>query len=275
MNNSFSDLKPSNFKTFIHRNSNFTLFKKSGLDVKNPGDKPVLFVSLRCMDRPERTMRIINDICNQEIDGSFLVRIVISLDGSKKRYHKKDNSKQFRYIPVNIFTELSLHYKLKKVSVDEKVQIEKFEENVGGLCGTNLINRHIELAQKYNDDYILFLSNDDQIRINHFQNYMDGIRSSKLGSDYYDFVFFNSILDLRPTPSIRESGLQHGNIGHAELIVKVDLLKHIEPHKPVYGHDWTFVQSLLKNTTKWKKCVDAEPTYIVKSVPGNIEPNID
>ena len=205
-------------------------------------------VSIPCFGRPQRTRRIINAVLDQNIDGW---EALIIGDGC----------------PVMQEIINSGEFKIQQDEAQKmgnRLILENLDKNYGG-CGYEITNQNIQRA---NGKYFIFSANDDLILPNHFENYLSGIEDTD-----YDFVYFNSYVE--PYKSIRDAQLYYAHIGHSELIVKTEYAKNMPPHPPEYGHDWLFIDNLMKGGGKWAKAVDKEPTYIVKSVPVNREIGID
>jgi len=67
----------------------------------------------------------------------------------------------------------------------------------------------------------------------------------------------------------------YDHIGHSELIIKTEYAKKMPPHVPEYGHDWIFIDNMIKGGGKFAKAEGKQPTYYVMSVPVNREQGID
>jgi len=207
-----------------------------------------LTVSMPCYGRPQRTIRAIECICNQSVDGW---EALVVGDGCSVM---KD------FIFSNTFSDM-----VKCVNArGNQLKISNNFENKGG-CGYAIINQNIQCA---NGKYFIFLSNDDVIKNNHFENYLSGIENTD-----YDFVYYNSYVEPYNAPRI--ANLQNGHIGHSEIIVKTDFLKSMPPHSANYGHDWELIDNMLKSNAKYYYAEYNDRTYIVKSVPPKQELNID
>jgi GT2 family glycosyltransferase len=209
---------------------------------------PRITISIPCYKRPQRTIRAIECIANQNIDGW---EALIGGD----------------CCPV-------LEEFINKGQFDETVKqcasrgnildIINYKENKG-CCGYSITNSNIQRAK---GEYFVFYANDDVILPNHFENYLSAIE----GTDY-DFMYFDSYVE--PYKSDRISELRYGGIGHSELIVRTSFLKKMPPHSANYGHDWELIQNMLNAGAKYAKAISRPQTYIVKSVPNNLEQGID
>jgi hypothetical protein len=204
-------------------------------------------ISIASFGRPQRTRRMINAVCNQNIDGW---EALIVGDGCPVID---------KIIKSGEFDEIQAEMEMR----GNRLIIENLEKNYGG-CGYEIINRNIQRAE---GRYFVLGANDDIILPNHFENYLSGIENSE-----FDFVYYNSYVE--PYKSIRDSQLMYAHIGHSELIVKTEYAKKMPPHSPEYGHDWIFIENLMKGGGSSRKVV-LEPTYIVKSVPVLREQGID
>lgn len=118
-----------------------------------------------------------------------------------------------------------------------------------------------------NGEHTIFLDNDDVILPKHFQNYqsiMDMHPHAVMG-------YTNTYVE--PINYIREPRLEFGSIGHAEIIVKTDILKEAYQIDPSYGHDWTLIQRICgRGEVVYHK---STPTYIIKSLQSHRESDID
>lgn len=207
-----------------------------------------LTLSMPCYGRPKRTIRAIESIVSQTMNGW---EALVVGDGC---------SVMRDYIFSNYFSDL---VRTAKANGNDLLISNNFE-NKGG-CGYHIINQNIERAK---GKYFMFMSNDDVIKSNHFENYYSAINNTD-----YDFVFFNSWVEPYNTP--RTAALSFGNIGHSELVIKTDFLRKMPQHSPEYGHDWELVNNMLSAGAKHYYAGYNERTYIIKSVPNKEELNID
>jgi GT2 family glycosyltransferase len=206
-----------------------------------------LTLSMASYGRPQRTIRAINSIANQTING--WEALVIG-DGCPVMQD---------YIDSEYFKDL-----IDVCSNNgNDLYINNNPINQGGN-GYAIINNNIKLAR---GKYFVFFANDDIILPNHFENYLSQIEGTDL-----DFVYFNSI--VAPINSLRSSSLQYGTIGHSELIVRTEFLKQMPMHDEHYGHDWALIQSMMLNG-KHKKAENCPPTYYVMSLSDRREQGID
>lgn len=206
-----------------------------------------LTVSMPCFGRPERTIRAINCIANQNINGweAFVVG-----DGCPVM---RD------FIESEYFSGL-----IDQCSYNgNDLMICNNPINQGGH-GFAITNNNIKIAQ---GEYFTFFANDDIILPNHFENYLSQIEGTDL-----DFVYFNS--QVKPTNSLRVSRLEYGMIGHSELIVRTEFLRQMPTHNEHYGHDWALIQSMMQNG-KHKKAENCPATYHVMSLSDKREQGID
>lgn len=201
-------------------------------------------VSMPCFGRPKRTMRAVESICSQNINGW---EALVVGDGC---------SDMQDLILSNSFADLQ-----REAQANGNIlSISNLAYNRGGY-GYHIINENIKYA---NGKYFVFLSNDDVIMPNHFESMLSGIENTE-----YDFVYYNTFISAlfehdEKLEKIRESKLEAGLIGHAEIIVKTDFLRTMPLHTDEYGHDWKLIENMMQNG-KYKK-VFSEPTYIIKGV---------
>lgn len=206
-----------------------------------------LSLSMPCYGRPQRTIRAINCIANQTINGweAFVIG-----DGCPVMQD---------FIDSDYFKDI-----IEMCSYNgNDLIISNNPVNQGGH-GFAITNRNIEEAE---GKYFVFFANDDIILPNHFENYLSQIEGTDL-----DFVYFNS--QVKPINSIRFSRLEYGMIGHSELIVRTEFLRQMPMHNEHYGHDWALIQSMMQNG-KHKKAEDCPPTYLVMSLSDRREQGID
>jgi glycosyltransferase involved in cell wall biosynthesis len=206
-----------------------------------------LTLSMPCFGRPERTIRAINCIANQNING--WEALVIG-DGCPVM---RD------YIESEYFAGL-----IDQCSYNgNNLIIENNPVNQGGH-GFAITNNNIKIAK---GEYFVFFANDDIILPNHFENYLSQIEGSDL-----DFVYCNTI--VAPINSLRSPSLQYGSIGHSELIVRTEFLRQMPIHDSEYGHDWQLIENMAK-VGKHKKALNCPPTYYVMSLSDKREEGIE
>lgn len=206
-----------------------------------------LSVSMPCYGRPQRTIRAINCIANQSINGweAFVIG-----DGCPVMQD---------FIDSDYFKDL-----IEMCSYNgNDLIIDNNPVNQGGH-GFAITNINIEEAE---GEYFIFYANDDIILPNHFENYLSQIEGTDL-----DFVYFNS--EVKPTNSTRISRLEYGMIGHSELIIRTKFLQQMPTHNEHYGHDWALIQSMMQSG-KHKKAENSPATYYVMSLSDNREQGID
>ena len=127
-------------------------------------------ISLPCYGRPKRTIRSIENICNQTINGW---EALVVGDGCPIMQD---------YLDSNYFSDLI--YESKKMG--NILDISNLTENKGGH-GYYITNMNIERAK---GKYLTFFANDDEILPNHLESYLSGIENTN-----YDFVYFDSFIE--------------------------------------------------------------------------------
>lgn len=206
-----------------------------------------LTVSMPCYGRPQRTIRAINCIANQNING--WEALVIG-DGCPVMQD---------FIDSDYFKDI-----IETCSYNgNDLIIQNNPINQGGH-GFAITNHNIEVAQ---GKYFVFFANDDIILPNHFENYLSQIENTD-----YDFVYFDSWVE--PRNSKRIAQLQYGSIGHSELIIKTDFLRQMPMHDAEYGHDFALIQTMMQNG-KHNRGDGCPLTYKVMSLSDNKEKGID
>lgn len=201
--------------------------------------------------RPKRTVRAIECILNQDFIGyeAFVV-------GDKCPFIQEliDSGKAEEYI---------------RAAADKgnKMSIFNLPFNYGGY-GYQGRNTCVTLSF---GDYIMFMDNDDMIEQDHISNYYNAISKTT-----NDFMYFNTILnsveERGGIKKIRDSQLEEGKIGHAEIIAKSFLLKKIK-EKSGYNHDWDYIKQLIDMGCVSEKSHN-KPTYRVMGV-GELRENIE
>lgn len=202
--------------------------------------QPRLTISLPCYKRPERTMRAIQCILNQDVN-------------NWEAYIVGDGCSDFQSLIDSGFLEDAANVAIKNGNI---IHYMNLPHNSGGYgyAITNLV------IQNASGKYLVFYANDDIIFPNHFSNYLEIEKYPEL-----DFMYFNSLVD--PFSSIRDSSLASCQIGHSELIVKTELARTLTPHSPEYGHDWKFIEELIQKG-KGQKSEYRVCTYKVMHVPS-------
>ena len=206
-----------------------------------------LTLSMPSYQRPQRTMRAIECITNQSINGWEALVVGDCCP----------------FINEIIETDALDPYYAKAEEGNNALIVENLPNNIGGY-GYEITNMNIQRAK---GDYFIFFANDDMILPNHFENYLSAIE----GTDY-DFVYFNSNIMGEFT---RNTSLTFGQIGHSELIIKTSFLKTMPKHENKYGHDWDLIQNMINAGAKYRKAEGHPETYVVKSLANKREENID
>lgn len=192
-----------------------------------------------CYKRPQRTLRAMECVANQDINGweAFFIG-----DGCDDFNSAMESGAFEPYIE-------------KAKANGNEIHVMNLELHHGGW-GFAARNTAIKLAR---GEFIMFMDNDDVIKPSHFRNYLSGID----GTDY-DLVYYNTWVE--PINQMRNAALKFGSIGHHEIIVRAATLKQLPPQGSHYAHDWTLVENVMRAG----KCVkvESEPTYIVKAIGG-------
>lgn len=196
-----------------------------------------------CYERPERTIRSLESIISQEFNEEWEALFI----GDGCYYFQK-------YIDDGTFDKYSKF----------PVKFINLEKNYGGW-GTMARKTGIDLAK---GKYIIFLDNDDVLLNSHFEN-------------YYRFMYNNPDIDMgyfntyvEPWQNKRDSYLGPCGIGHAELIIKSEILKKEYEIDYEYEHDWRLINKLINKGYTHLKCKNS-PTYIIKGIPSSREIEID
>lgn len=198
-------------------------------------------LSMPSYRRPERTIRAIESIINQGIDGWEALVVGDNCPEIKK------------FIESNYFGDVITECEKRGNSLN----ISNLGEIKGGW-GYYIHNMNI---QRSKGKYFTFLSNDDVLHPNHFHNYLDGIEGTDL-----DFAYYESYME--PIGGVKKTELRYGVIGHSEIIVRTEFLKRMPPHDAEYGHDWKLVKNMTEASDRHKKIERGFGTYIIKGFGG-------
>lgn len=192
-----------------------------------------------CFGRPQRTLRAMQCVLEQDMDGweAFFIG-----DGCPEFQKMMDEG---------VFDLFEDNAEIK----GNRFVLENLSENKGGW-GYAARNHAIS---RLKGDYTLFMDNDDVILRGHFSNYYNAIRNAEC-----DMVYFDSYIE--PIDAIRETELKFGSIGHSEIIVRTNLLLNFS-QKPEYGHDWELIKHIIDSGALMQKS-NNPPTYIVKEIGG-------
>ena len=207
-----------------------------------------------CYLRPQRTLRALNAVLEQDMTGweAYFagdkcpeIQKLIDSGEAKKIIEQQEH----RGNRLAIFN-LPIHY---------------------GSWGYQARNTCIKLCT---GKYTMFMDNDDIIKTNHLSNYYNQISATD-----NDFMYFNTWLQPIENANgvqgrLRDTQLEHGMIGHQEIIVKSSFLKKMPPEKPYYGHDWELIDNMIQYGAKYEKGI-GEPTYLIMGVGELRETEID
>ena len=211
-------------------------------------------LAVPCFGRPERTVRALDCVMNQDMDGweAYFVG-----DKCPNLQEFIDNGKAAQYIE-------------RAKEKGNKLAIFNLPYHYGGW-GYQARNTVIKLAHS---EYFMFMDNDDVIKKHHFSHYYEQIKKTE-----YDFMYFNTWIDPIENASgirgrLRDAKLEHGLVGHQELIIKTDFLKKMPPQKKSYQQDWDMIDDMVKAGAKYSKGT-GEPTHIIMGVGELRETEID
>jgi len=199
-------------------------------------EQPRITINLPCYLRPQRTLRAIQCILDQDIN-------------NWEAFIMGDNCPHFQKLIDNGY--------LAKIQSEQKekgniIHYFNADKNYGG-CGYHLTNYAIQNAT---GKYFVFLDNDDLILSNHLKHYLSEIENTN-----HVMVYYNSRL-VPFDNSIRKTILQISCIGHCDIIVRTDVAKAVAPHDATYDHDINFIYEVIKRGTN-KKALSREATYHV------------
>lgn len=114
-------------------------------------------------------------------------------------------------------------------------------------------------------DLICYLDIDDIMGKNHLKNII-----SQFDTDKYDFVYYNDILnDAGNRRAVTKAvSLTHGSVGTSSICHKKTNLISWSGCDG-YGHDWIFVEKMIKKGMRHTKIYGAE--YFICHVPGHFD----
>jgi glycosyltransferase involved in cell wall biosynthesis len=112
--------------------------------------------------------------------------------------------------------------------------------------------------QNSTGEFFLFLSNDDNIFPNHFENYYTYLKKSGK-----DFGIFKTYLDYgNGVLHVRQPIVAFTKVGHSELCVSNNIIKNAPEHSRLYGHDFQFIANIINMGYQYE-LFNNPPTYIV------------
>jgi len=203
-------------------------------------------------ERPQRTERAIHCIINQDMEFEAYVigdkcPVIEALINAGKAAEYIAEAKK-KNIKLSIFN-LPIHY---------------------GGYGNQARITGIRLAY---GKYVMFMDNDDIIDNDHVSNYYNAIVDTQ-----NDLMYFDSWLEPiegRGTKGmLRSAKMEQGMIGHAEIIVKKQVLLSLQPETAEYGHDWGIIKQIIDKEFLCQKSKN-KPTYRIMGVGELRENNID
>lgn len=111
-------------------------------------------------------------------------------------------------------------------------------------------------------EYICYLDTDDYLNS---MTHLTAINSSVGEADwvYYNDTVYNGIM-----PKLRQVQLYHGSVGTSSIAHKKDVRSTWDGCNG-YGHDWAFIQKLMKETENYKKIYHTG--YLVCHIPYKVD----
>lgn len=205
-------------------------------------------ISLPCYQRPQRTIRAIECIMNQSVNGW---EALIGGDCCPN---------------INSLMESGYFIDLQRICVERgnRLIVYNLPSNHKGF-GYAITNKNIQMA---GGKYFTFFANDDVIKPNHFENYLSVVESD----ESIDMAIFKTYIE--PINVEKPPSLDLGNVGHSQLIVRTSIAQNVPPHSPNYDHDFVFIKSII-NTGAKVQFSHNPPTYVVKSIPSHLEVGIN
>lgn len=207
-----------------------------------------------CYLRPQRTLRALDCILNQDMNGWEAWIVGDGCPNIEKMIDDGD----------------CIPYEKEAYAKGNKIHFVNKRPHKGGW-GYHARNFAISTSK---GKYIMFMDNDDFIKNNHFSHYYNSIVGTNNDMMYFD-TWLNPIENRGGINGrLREAKLKFGDIGHHEIIAKSEVLKALPPQTDKWGHDWELVKNMMDSGCKIEKGF-GEPTYLVMSVGELREQNID
>ena len=200
--------------------------------------------------RPKGTRNLIMDVTNQTLDGWELILV-------------SDACPHFEEVIVRQDVRSSIDSAMQR---GNRVVIHRFAQRQGGY-GHAGFNYGIDHAKGV---YLIFAGNDDRISPFHFENYL---RPMAL-DPHLDLCFFPSLVATPSAMYVRRPELRFGGVGHSELVVRTELARRVGGHETSYGHDWTFIESMLEICKKSRIDDLGMPTYVVRHLGADGETEV-
>lgn len=196
-----------------------------------------------CWGRPQRTLRAMQCVLEQDMDGweAFFIG-----DGCPEFQKMMDDG---------IFDIFEDNAEIK----GNTFHIQNLPDHFGGW-GYAARNYAFK---KLDSKYTMFMDNDDVIERYHFSNYYNAICNTETDMMYFDTY-------IEPVHMLREARLEFGSIGHSEIIVKSTLLKDYE-QPAMYGQDWEIIKHIINTEGVKIAKKTTPPTYIIKELGGGHE----
>ena len=118
--------------------------------------------------------------------------------------------------------------------------------------------------EKAKGNYIVYLDSDDILGDKHIKSIAEQIKSNKLDWGYYnDFIYLDEGLQTK-TVQLQKDSIGTSSIFHKNLPTQINW-KNCDG----YGHDWLFVQKLIKFSKNYDKIYGA--SYIICHIPNLID----
>ena len=185
---------------------------------------------------PNRTIRAINSVINQDTSGWQLICIG---DGCPKFAE---------VLAGSWFKEMQA-----KAYINGNEIIGLNTEHYGGFG-----YHQRELAKNMaTGKWTMYLDNDDVLLPHHVSTRLKYVES---GDDQVDLLYYSTWLE--PDNWHRDAALLYGKIGHAEVMFRTEFLKTLTPLSNMYGHDWLTIKEAIDKGARTRKC-GGEWTYIV------------
>lgn len=212
-------------------------------------------ICLPCFGRPERTKRAIECILAQTIN-------------NWEAYIVGDCCPDFDKIMQENRALGDKSWESRAEKDGNKIWMWNAQKHEGGWGYSirNYVNHH------NNAENILYLDNDDTIEPGHFYH---RLRMMEDIVPRPDFIFCNTKCVF--ANYIRDAKMENGMIGHAELMIRSSFLEqHMEiQQKMNYGHDWDFIDQMVKAGARYEKVVSPYVTYNIMGAGELRETGID
>ena len=110
----------------------------------------------------------------------------------------------------------------------------------------------------------MYLDGDDVLLPNHV-----AVRLAVAETDQWDLIGFETATDWNQFH--RDTRFEYGKVGHAEIVLRTEFLRKLNPSPPSYGHDFLLVENAIHSGARHFIQGGQPYTYVIKSTPEHPE----